>query len=854
MQFFFALTLFTSATLLFVVQPMFAKMVLPLLGGTPAVWNTCMVFYQAVLLAGYLYAHFSTRWLGSRRQAVLHLAVLALPWLVLPIAISPGRVPTGAENPTFWLLGFMAVAVGLPFFAVSTSAPMLQRWFADTGHAAGKDPYFLYAASNLGSMVGLLGYPVLVEPYLPLAAQSRAWAAGFALLAAMTLGCAVLLWRRRGAGAEPADHAVAALPDQPVGEDPLPEQPAASPGPAPEAVSAPDAAQRFRWLALSFVPSSLLLGVTTFISTDLAAVPLLWVVPLALYLLTFVLVFARRPLVWHRGMVWLQPFLMVATAMGLHENLVQWMWAVILLHLAMFFVTALVCHGELARSRPPARWLTEFYIWMSLGGVLGGLFNALVAPVVFPTVVEYPLALVLACMLRPHPAPGAHPVRSRWLDLVIPVWLWFLVKEATQWLSPADRGWLVVSWESVVTLLATGFMAFGFRSWWARGPILAGVLALAGLLLFEHAWPDRAWALITAAGSKEWLDATRLEFYVLGAAGLAAFGCVHRPIRFGLAVGVMLLAGHLWYGQEAAGQGAQERLIYRDRSFFGVLRVEEQYDDDLRPVTHSLTHGSTTHGQQSLDPQQRLEPWTYYHRAGPFGDVMENLIDPTVHRELAVIGLGTGTTAAYAQEGQTLTYFEIDPAVQRIAENPDLFTYVTDARQRGARIDIVLGDARLKLRQQPSGRFDLLAVDAFTSDAIPMHLLTREAFELYMDKLKPDGILMVHISNRYLELGPVVGNVAAQLGLTARRCNRTWEREPGEYASEWVAIVRQPERLGDLLDDEHWEKIPVDPRVGVWTDDFSNILSVLVWYLEARDWVQSRFGAQPAEEEEEESP
>ena len=848
MQLFFALTLFTSATLLFVVQPMCAKMVLPLLGGTPSVWNTCMVFYQAVLLAGYLYAHFATRWLGSRRQAVLHLAVLALPWLVLPIGISAGRVPTGTENPVLWLLGFMALSVGLPFFAVSTSAPMLQRWFADTGHPAGKDPYFLYAASNLGSMLGLLGYPVLVEPYLTLAGQARAWAAGFALLAAMTLGCAVLLWRRSEQGA--TGHA-----PTPPAAGPCTE---ASPGPAaaispasPPVVSgAPDAAQRFRWLALAFAPSSLLLGVTTFISTDLAAVPLLWVVPLALYLLTFVLVFARRPLVWHRGMVWLQPFLVVGTALVFHENLTEWMWAVILLHLAMFFVTALVCHGELARSRPPAQWLTEFYIWMSLGGVLGGLFNALIAPVVFPTVVEYPLALVLACLLRPQPAPGAHPVRARWLDLAIPVWLWFAVKEATQWLSPADRGWLVVSWQSILTLLATGFVALGFRSWWARVPILGGVLALAALLVFEHTWPDRAWTLITASGSKQWLDATKLEFYVLGAAGLVAFGCLHRPVRFGLAVGVMLLAGHLWYGAEAAGQGAEERLIYRDRSFFGVIRVEEQRDSDLRPLTHTLTHGSTTHGQQSLDPQERLEPWTYYHRAGPFGEVMDNLIDPEVHRQLAVIGLGTGTTAAYAQQGQTLTYFEIDPAVKRIAENPDLFTYVTDARQRGARIDVVLGDARLKLREQPSGRFDLLAVDAFTSDAIPMHLLTRQAFELYMDKLKPDGILMVHISNRYLELGPVVGNIAAELGLTARRCNRTWERERGEYGSEWVAVVREPDRLGDLLEDERWEEIPPDPRVGVWTDDFSNILSVLVWYREARQWLEERFGSQPEEAEE----
>ncbi|MCR4411325.1 MAG: fused MFS/spermidine synthase [Thermoguttaceae bacterium] len=839
MQLFYALTLFASATLLFFVQPMFAKMALPLLGGTPAVWNTCMVFYQAVLLLGYLYAHFSTKWLGPRRQAAVHLAVLLLPWLVLPIGIAANQLPTGGENPVPWLLLLLTVSVGLPFFVVSASAPMLQAWFAATGHPSARDPYFLYAASNLGSMLALLGYPVLIEPHLTLAAQSRYWAIGYAVLSVLTFGCAVLLWRWRRAD-DAADRA-----------GPIDRTPDAA-----GRMAAPTAAQRLRWLALSFAPSSLLLGVTTFIQTDLAAVPLFWVLPLALYLLTFVLVFARRPLVWHRGILWLQPFLVVATALIFHTNLTEWMWAVLLLHLAMFFVTALACHGELARSRPPARWLTEFYIWMSLGGVLGGIFNALVAPSLFPTVVEYPLVIVVACLLRPQPEPGAHPIRSRWLDLVIPIWLWFVLKELTQWLAPADLGWIRVSWESIAVLAATGAIAVAFRSPWVRWPMVGAVVLLASLLILECGWPIKALELIGQVGSKGWLDDTEVERYVLGLGGLVALACLYRPVRFGLSVGVVLLVGHLWFGQDTGGEGARERLLYRDRSFFGVLRVEEQLDSDREPRTRTLMHGSTTHGQQSRDPEERLEPWTYYHRAGPLGEIFEYLIDPERQRELAVIGLGTGTTAAYAEKGQTLTYFEIDSAVRHIAEDPFpflppedpyLFTYVNDARRRGARIDIVLGDARLKLREQNDGRFDLLAVDAFSSDAIPMHLLTKEAFQLYFQKLRPEGILMVHISNRYLELSPVVGNIAADLGLVARRFNDCDERQRGEYTSEWVAVVRKPEHLGDLFAEDHWEEIAPDPLVGIWTDDFSNILSVLTWYRDSRQWLSQRLArSEPA--------
>ena len=360
MQILFALTLFVSATLLFAVQPMFAKMVLPLLGGTPAVWNTCMVFYQATLLFGYVYAHLSIKWLGPRRQAALHMALFCLPWIVLPIGVALGWTPPTDSNPIPWLLMLLAVSVGLPFLFVSASAPMLQAWFSATGHRSAKDPYFLYSASNLGSILALLGYPLLLEPYLTLDEQSWSWAAGYGLLMTMSLLCAVVLWRSRPADSGAAGLSDDARPGETAGREALPEPPG----------GIPNWTARMRWLALSLVPSSLLLGVTTYMSTDIAAAPLLWVVPLMLYLLTFVLVFARRKLLPHRLMVMIQPILVVIVAGAFFSGGTSTSYIAVMfpLHLLTFFVTTMVCHGELAGSRPSSRWLTEFYLWMSLGG------------------------------------------------------------------------------------------------------------------------------------------------------------------------------------------------------------------------------------------------------------------------------------------------------------------------------------------------------------------------------------------------------------------------------------------------------------------------------------------------------
>jgi SAM-dependent methyltransferase len=832
MQLLFAFTLLVSATLLFLVQPMFAKMVLPRLGGTPAVWNTCMVFYQAVLLFGYLYAHLATRWLGTRRQSIAHLVVLCLPWLVLPIGIGAHWYPPADQNPIPWLLLLMAVSVGIPFFVVSASAPMLQAWFADTGHPSGRDPYFLYAASNLGSMAALLGYPTLVEPYLPLAGQSFWWAVGYGTLMVLTLACALALRWSPGRSAPADDSIVLAVP-------------ADSPAPAAdEPQGVPTFGLRMRWLALAFAPSSLLLGVTTFICTDIAAVPLLWVIPLALYLLTFVLVFARWPILPHRLVVFVQPFVIVLLGIVFFKTTSSWMQWLVLLHLVGFFIAAMVCHGELARSRPRAVYLTEFYLWMSLGGVLGGLFNALVAPLVFPTVIEYPLVVAIACALRPWPRPARHPILARWLDLVLPILLF-----GVMWVLyhlHYDRGRL----NEIPTL----FRAPRWDFTWNWLDWLAGLNVALGWIHRHLAWLNnvpkwfggKPWEWI---GPNEWR--LSLEVALLAIGGLVAFGFSRRPVRFGIAVGTVLFANILWFSSSTP-------TIYTERSFFGVMRVRE-YVSDLgngrKRIEHTLVHGSTNHGAQWAELAARVAdatpnprdfwapatkgrtPITYYYKTGPVGQVFNKLTYPERTKEVGVIGLGTGTTAAWMQPRQHLTYFEIDPTIRRIAHDRRLFTYVTDAMANGVDVDVEMGDARVSLEnsaRQPDGKFDLLIVDAFSSDAIPIHLLTQQAIELYFRRLAPSGVLLVHISNRHLELAPVLGNIARHLGRVCRLCNdksvSDEEEEKGKFVSDWVILVRTEKDLGPLAKSSDWKPIPPDERVGLWTDDYSNIVAVLRWF------------------------
>jgi len=714
-------TMFLSSLLVFSVQPMFAKMVLPLLGGSPGVWNTAMLFFQIVLLASYAYAHFMSKLFSQKLQAWLHVLFMTTILVCLPISIAQGWTPPVEEAPVLWLIGLFAVSVGFPFFAVATNAPLLQRWFSYTGHSEAADPYFLYGASNLGSILALLSYPILFEPLLTSYEQSVAWGWAYTLLVGLLLLCGVTIWRHHSTRVDPL-----LIP------------------PTPQSNDAPTLWRRLHWLALAFVPSSLLLGVTMHITTDVAAVPLLWVLPLLLYLLTFVIVFSRRPWLPHTWMVLAQPFFLIPIGVqrfgGILLN--------ILLPMAVFFVTAMVCHGELAKRRPSTNHLTEFYVWLSLGGMLGGVFNVLIAPLLFNSVIEYPLMLVLACFLRPWPRKSLH------------------------WVKTAD-----VFLPSLLLAVLGGSLLLGWHpSDWGMIGILLFVLVL----------------------------------------GLGTYSFRHQPIRFGLGIGVVLIVTTLL--------GTHDTVLTRERSFFGINTVQRTEDDNF----HLLVHGRVIHGAQHTDPTHWQEPLTYYHRNGPLGQLFSLFKQQGTNlQNVGVIGLGAGTSACYQTPEQHWTFHEIDPKVVQLAQDTRYFHYLSEC---GGTLDIVYGDARLSLTSIPNNHYDLLILDAFSSDAIPIHLITREALALYLQKLRDRGILIFHISNNNLELSHVMSNLAANAELISWiQRYRVNDEQQSQYlmSSDWVVMARPSADLGMLDKDSRWQRlIPTHPEQ-VWSDDYSNILGVL---------------------------
>jgi protein-L-isoaspartate O-methyltransferase len=747
----YAATLFVGATLLFLVQPLVGKLLLPLVGGTPGVWNTCMVFFQAVLLGGYLYAHRSTSKLGVRRQAAAHLVLLALVLIVFklgaastgsPVPVIGSLLPADQDYPILGVVALLAVAVGFPFFVLSTTSPVLQRWFAATGHPSAKDPYFLYAASNAGSLLGLLGYPLLIEPRLTLATQQWVWAVGVGVYLLMVLACATCLFRERPAAPSNGTGEHAVTPPDPV--------------PAP----APIGSWRIaRWVALAALPSSLLLGVTTHVSTDLAPVPLLWVVPLALYLLSFILVFARWPDGLHRAVGRVTPMLLLFVVLTLLTNAAEPMGVVGGLHMLAFFGVCLVCHGELAKDRPPPEYLTAFYLWLSVGGVLGGLFNALIAPVIFHRVglVEYPLALALAALVRPRgeEQPNGPPLRTA--DLVL-----------------------------VLVLLA----------------ISVGLVLAVPRLVELPDEPDSLPARLIRSG------------LMFGIPAVAAFALVRKPVRYALALAALLVAGAIDPGQ--LGQ-----TLHMERNFFGVVRVTKSPDGKFV----RLVHGTTLHGQQRADEPGPPRPMTYYHQKGPVGHLFQSLPAERA-RKVAVVGLGTGAVASYARPGQKWVFYEIDPAVARIAQDPNYFTFLSSCKADSCEVE--LGDARRQLARAPDGEFDVIIMDAFCSDAIPVHLLTREAIQLYVRKLAPGGVVAMHVSNNHLDVHKLVARLAADHDppLACRYCHdlaSDADKADGKSDSQWVVLARTATDLNRAAPTPYWD--PIRPDGGpVWRDDFANLL------------------------------
>lgn len=734
----YALSILLSATLLFTVQPMFAKMALPLLGGTPAVWNTCMVFFQGVLLAGYAYSHLTSHFLTPRVQSILHLGVAALPLALLPIAIPADAAPPTESTPVFWLLGLLAISVGAPFFVLSTTAPLLQHWFSQTDHPSAHDPYFLYAASNIGSMAALLGYPILVEPNLRLAQQSRGWSCGYGVLCALLAICVLLLWKSNHEAHPPLTQEV---PDTPRGtKKPVADNIAVT------------ARRRVRWILLSFVPSSWMLGVTTHITTDIAPVPMLWVIPLSLYLLSFILVFSKRTEFFHVWMVRLfAPSLLLLLVTALFNS----SWLVLAIHLVVYYFGCMVCHGELARDRPPVSHLTEYYFWMSFGGVLGGVFNALVAPLVFTRLLEYPIAVFVGAILQ-------RTLHSKQSD------------ESSR---------------------------------------------LPGLVTFTVVLLSAVYLQQTHESSGD----VKLAYIILAASpALILFYLLDRPRLFAVGVGAVLLAGTL----APPNTGI---VRFNDRSFFGVLWVQ---DTELGRL---LLHGTTKHGVQSLDQSRQCEPLSYYWRGGTLGQVFESVPKLPASNKVAVVGLGAGATVCYRTRGYEFTFYEIDPLVRDVAEDPKLFSYLAECG-RGA-YEVVLGDGRLKLAEASAGKYAMIVFDAFSSDSIPMHLLTREAIAMYLEKLSPGGTLVFHISNRHLDLKPVLAALAADAKLICLSgddhayfsTDLDEKLLTGIMPSAYIVLAKDPASLRGLRTRTNWSEIHPLPNARVWTDDFSSIVDIIKW-------------------------
>lgn len=732
---FYAAAIFTGAGLGFLLEPMTAKMLLPLFGGSPTVWTTSLLFFQAALLLGYSWAYVSIRVLGLRRQPWAQLALLAVPLALLPVTLPAWAVPPSGSEPAIWLLLVLAATVGVPYVAVTTASPVLQRWFSVTDGPSAGDPYYLYALSNAGSLIGLLAYPFVIEPNLRLADQARLWTAGYVLLFLLTAGSAVLLVRHRNLGTEGSE------PSEP--EAPLDQRPVT-------------VRRRLYWLLLAAIPSSLLLGVTSHLTTDVAAVPLLWVLPLAIYLATFIVAFSPRNPLTPRRAGWILAPLAVAVAVTMVGAVALPLGPLIVVNLAAFAAAALLAHGRLAADRPAPAHLTQYYLLVATGGALGGLFNALVAPHVFSSILEYPIAIIAILILRPGPTSILPP--------------------------SAVRGWIAR------------------HDWWLDLALPAGVfvgslvvLAALSRLLPEH--PQEALSLFLAAL----------------AVGVLVF--VRRPVRFGLALGVVLLIP-LLVGQH---------VMFTQRTFFGLTRVTTDGQYRL------LTHGTTVHGAESTDPARADEPLSYYNRSGPLGLAFGVLQRRDAPLRIGVVGLGAGSVASYGRTGDNVTFFEIDPVVVRVASDPSLFHFLSDS---AATVSIVVGDGRLSLEAQPDGEFDVLVLDAFSGDAPPAHLLTTEAFTMYARKLRPDGVLLVHTSNRYVNVEGVVAAVVDALHLPAIVPLDPAPSTPGppqKEPSSWVIVTRNETALAPFRA-SLVARAPVrQPGLHAWSDDFSDIVSVICW-------------------------
>jgi len=740
----FAVAIFTSAALVFAVQPMATKLLLPMLGGSPSVWNTAMVFFQTALLAGYAYAHLLQRVKSLRSQLAIHLVLLVLAGLFLPLQINGALGDPDPSAPILWLLGTLALSVGAPFAVLSATAPLMQAWYARVraGRPDGANPYVLYAASNLGSFLALLAYPAVIEPLMTLSGQRASWSGGYVVFMLMVVVLAFVIGRRRvGAVAEPAPLS-----------------------------ASPKIAWREKGLLvlLAAAPSSLMLGVTAHLSTDVASAPFLWVMPLALYLLTFVIAFQTKPVIPLPITLTIQAALVAVTVSMIAFRTGNWAFAFVL-HLTTFFFTALMCHQLLARRRPAPDRLTEFFLLLSLGGVVGGVFNALIAPVVFNMVWEYPVVLVLTALFRPR------------------------------------RTTEIQKWE--VILMAAALLIC------AAPPVLSAA--------FRADW-DFAWAFNNHVPWRM----EQLTLFILCGAAICAFMLRDRAIMFTIVLaGISLSAFHIAKGYDWA---------LTERSFFGVMRVANTRDDRLGGDVHVLMHGTTLHGAQPRAAGFACMPTLYYAPATPLGQVTQAVQRRADGVKIGVVGQGAGAMAGYKRAGDNLTFFEIDPMVDRLSRDPKWFTFINGCAD--GPVKTVLGDARLTMGREPAGTYDLLVIDAFSSDAVPTHLLTQEAIAGYLKLLKPTGVVVLHLSNRNLEITQPAEAAAEALGVP--HLHQVYADNPdapnmSEAATEALILSPTEAGLAEFRDDGRWATLP-RTTVRPWTDDYVNLFGSLWRHISRR--------------------
>src|SRR5262245_57921906 len=722
----FGPTLFLSAFLLFWFEPMVGKMMLPLLGGAASVWITCLLFFQLMLLTVYGYARVLERYATLRHQILVHSAMLLGVFIFLPVQFGARPDAAASAHPSSWLLWQLVKTVGIPFCVVSTTAPLLQNWLSKTHARSGRDPYFLYAISNAGSLLALLSYPLLIEPRIGVRTQSWSWLAGYATLTLMVLAASGLVWKNSQRESRMLKYQ--------------------------ETVEAAAWRSRLFWLAAAFVPSALMLAVTNHILLNLASVPFLWIIPLAVYLITFMVAFARRihlssallsriaPVV----LLLLFPFVAASRTVD-----AQYMWYLVGAHIFILLIGALLCHTALAARRPAPQHLTEFYFWVALGGALGGAFTAVVAPFIFRTVVEYPLLVALIAFFRETQESEA---RLNGGDLIFPAALGFLVIGASKLLQ------------------------------WANVDI-----------------------------TTDYITTVLVDLVII----LIAYLFRLRAFRFGLAMTVLIMT----YRSVLPQFYGSSQFIFTTRDFFGVKGVKF----DAPTNSRRLLHGDTLHGLESLDTELLGQPLSYYHETGPVGDVMK-MLSGRPDQRIGVVGLGTGSMAGWTAPHRHITFFDIDPQIYDIASN--FFTFLGRCAHS---CDVVLGDGRLSIEKMNDGTFDMLMLDAFNSDSIPAHLVSREAIQVYLAKLKPNGFLMFHVSNRYMDVEGLISAAVTDALLEALVRDDEERQVALKARSHYVVAAKNANALGSLEQDENWLKVEKPARIHPWTDDYSNMLEIMRW-------------------------